>query len=222
MVAALVAPLASVAALSEHTFQSVQLRGSHMTPNVTTDASGKLQIDFDASKERLEYELRLKDVDNIRSVQFFCMGSGTTTPAFHTLFTRNGSDIDDETWTGSFGSRDFATTSVSCVPAISNLDAFKSAVGEGRISVRVLTDEYPAGIIQGNLTLNQSHNQNNHGTTTSPHHDNNTGTSTDPMNDRHPRRDQATSELIRQLRDAIAELTRTLHQLLTTTARTNQ
>ena len=176
---------------------SAELTGEEEVPPVETDATGHFEMELEDDEddngtstddESGWYHLEVFDGEDITQAHLHCAEEGEVGPAIVNLFMASGSstDVNGLLASSTLESSDILSSGSTCEDPITDLDSLEDAIEEGMIYVNVHNEEYPNGLIRGQLFEDDngtSTDDDDNGTSTDDNgnddDDDNNGTSTD-------------------------------------------
>lgn len=134
-----------------------RLSGAQETPNVITDASGKLVAKFDGAFTKVDVMLRVLGAPTANRAHFHCARPGANGPVAFGLVDPGPLVFDGEVVKGTLVNADF--TGADCGPSVerpvNNIAALAFAMRDGLVYINVHTPENPGGEVRGQMLCNE-------------------------------------------------------------------
>lgn len=146
--------LVGLSAAADHISRfSVRLVGSREVPPVDTDADGRFTARANLDDDKIDFRLRVDDMENVTMAHLHCASPGENGPIVVTLFgmVHGGFDVDGELADYTITEDNIEPTAAACSPPISDFDDLADAMRTGMIYVKVHTMEHPGGEIRAQV-----------------------------------------------------------------------
>lgn len=132
------------------------LSGAQEVPEVVTDTTGSIRVEFNKALSEAEFRLVVRDGKQVRVAHFHCQRPGLNGPVVIDLFTGPVTDVDGELAQGTLTNAGFLPAGEATCPGlierpVNNIAALAFAMRDGLIYANVHTAANTGGEIRGQL-----------------------------------------------------------------------
>ena len=129
------------------------LSGAQEVPEVVTDTTGEIEVEFNDALSQAEFKLNVFDGVAVRAAHFHCGRAGVNGPVVVGLFAGGPVNVDGVLAQDGLTNADFRV--VDCRPVIgrpvNNIASLAFAMRDGLIYTNVHTEANPGGEVRGQL-----------------------------------------------------------------------
>ena len=132
------------------------LSGAQEVPEVVTETTGRIRVEFNNALSEAEFRLVVRDGERVRVAHFHCQRPGLNGPVVIFLFSGPVTDVDGELARGTLTNAGFLPAGEASCPGligrpVNNIASLAFAMRDGLIYANVHTDAHPGGEIRGQL-----------------------------------------------------------------------
>ncbi len=132
------------------------LSGAQEVPEVVTDTTGRIRVEFNDALSDAEFQLVVRDSVGVTMAHFHCERPGRNGPVVIFLFPGPVTDVDGELARGTLTNAGFLPAGATVCPGligrpVNNIAALAFAMRDGLIYANVHTVAHPGGEIRGQL-----------------------------------------------------------------------
>ncbi len=130
---------------------TVTLSGMNEVPAVTTPATGSATFGVSEDERSIDYTVSAMGAENVTAAHIHCADKAADGPVIAGLYMGEPKTVNGELAKGTINEKSILPAAATCSPNITNASQLVQAMREGKLYVNVHNQEYPAGLIRGQI-----------------------------------------------------------------------